>query len=102
MVRPRDAEHPGGRGDRPRGASGEGVGVMGEQTRDQFRGTLFSSNVFVEEQPTLALRFVERSVPVVDGPRTVRILQQMWTIVRRDEAQTTSHAEWRDVPLEVE
>jgi hypothetical protein len=59
------------------------------------------------ENPTAALRFVERAIaapiPGTDHAKlhTVRILQQRWDIYE-DGLPAVTRSEWRDIPLEAE
>jgi len=53
--------------------------------------------------PTPQLRFVERDQFVgLHEVRTVRILQQWWTVTGTEPEFQDHFGEWRDVPLEKE
>jgi hypothetical protein len=49
---------------------------------------------WVEEKPTMQLRFVCRD--------EVKVLQQLWKITKGDMGRVYYIEEWRDVPLQAE
>lgn len=75
--------------------------ISDEKWRDVM-ATVPINESWTEEQPMINLRFIERLIPAVDGPRSVRILQQAWNIVEHDGCVSSGRIEWRDVPLEAE
>ena len=56
--------------------------------------------------PTPKLRFVERVMPAPEYGegigKTVRILQQWWTVAGTLPEFQHQYGEWRDIPLETE
>ena len=57
-------------------------------------------------EPTMLLRFVERTEPDPDAPlapRKVRVLQQLWRVsCTFSDGYPGFKDEWRDVPVEVQ
>ena len=52
--------------------------------------------------PTNKLRFVERNTNDPHAPRTLKILQQWWTVTGTLPEYQDQYGEWRDVPVEKE
>jgi len=57
-----------------------------------------------DAEPTMQLRFVERSIAITDEiGRVTRILQQLWRVTDLNAGLASPYRyEWRDVPLETE